>query len=66
MATQGCIFGRFEVTLRGDRLAAVARGEPIDRSRHQPAVEIKGATFTELAVVLDRDGRWRAQCVVDV
>ena len=33
---------------------------------HKPAVEVKGATFTELAVRQDPDGRWRAQCIVDV
>jgi len=34
--------------------------------RHAPAVEVKGATFTELAVSEDRPGLWRAQCVIDV
>jgi tRNA nucleotidyltransferase (CCA-adding enzyme) len=29
-------------------------------------VEIKGATFTELKVGQDEQGRWLAQCVVDV
>ena len=41
------------------------QGEPIDLERHHPAVEIKGATYTELAV-LRKDGHWTAQCVVDV
>ena len=36
-------------------------------SRHQPAVEVKGATYTALPRRADRDdGIWLAQCVVDV
>ena len=66
MAVDGVLFGRFEVKIEQDRLTAVAFGEPIDPVRHAPAVEVKGATFTELEVERDPDGRWRAQCVVDV
>lgn len=66
MATRNMLFGRFEVEIEGVRLRGVAYGETIDRARHKPAVEVKGATLTELAVAHDRDGRWRAQCVVDV
>ena len=40
--------------------------EMIDVCRHQPAVEIKGATMTEFKVTQDGDGRWIAQCIVDV
>lgn len=65
MATRKMLFNRFEVLLAGDDLRALAWGEPIDRERHHPAVEIKGATYTELAVFQDR-GLWTAQCVVDV
>ena len=43
----------------------LAWGEPIDVEKHQPAVEIKGATYTELAVY-EQDGQFVAQCVVDV
>ncbi len=66
MATRHMLFGRFEVTLDGNRLEARAWGEPVDRARHQPAVEIKGATLTELKVYRREDGQWVAQCVVDV
>ncbi len=66
MATRDMLFGRFEVRIDGLRLQATARGEPVDRERHQPAVEIKGATLTELKVVQREDGKWVAQCVVDV
>ena len=66
MATRGMIFGAFKVSIDGLRLNGVATGEPVSAARHSPAVEIKGATLTELAVAEDRPGVWRAQCVVDV
>ena len=66
MAERRMIFGAFEVEIDGERLRWRALGEPVSRARHAPAVEPKGATFTELAVVEDRPGQWRAQCIVDV
>ena len=65
MAVEGLIFGRFDVSIEGDRLTARAFGEPILAARHAPAVEVKGATLTELRVACE-NGRWVAQCVVDV
>jgi SHS2 domain-containing protein len=66
MATRGLLFGAFEVSIEGTRLVGVARGEKVDRARHAPAVEVKGATLTDLAVVERRPGCWLAQCIVDV
>jgi SHS2 domain-containing protein len=66
MAARRMISSTFEVSLAGDRLTGRAFGEKISRERHAPAVEVKGATFTELAVREDRPGLWRAQCVIDV
>lgn len=65
MATRRMLFSRFEVRLDGGRLQATAWGEKVDVARHQPAVEIKGATYTEL-ILEPRDGGWMGQCVVDV
>jgi SHS2 domain-containing protein len=65
MAVEGLIFGRYDVRIEGDRLTARAFGEPVDRSRHAPTVEVKGATLTELKVTR-KNGRWLARCVVDV
>lgn len=66
MATRHMLFGRFEVALSDDgRLSALAWGEPVDLPRHQPTVEVKGATYTELAVQR-QGGDWVARCVVDV
>jgi beta-phosphoglucomutase family hydrolase len=66
MATDGLVFGAFEVTISGTHLDGSARGEPIDVARHEPAVEVKGATLTALEVAQQPDGSWRAQCIVDV
>lgn len=66
MATRRMLFGRYEVRISGNRLHGRAWGEPADVSRHQPAVEVKGATYTELKVSELEDGTWVAQCVVDV
>ena len=66
MAVSGLLFGRFQVSIHDGHLSAKAFGEPIDSLKHQPAVEIKGATFTELRVCKQDDGSWLAQCVVDV
>jgi SHS2 domain-containing protein len=66
MSAERRLFGSFAVDISGDALDAVARGEAVDVERHAPAVEVKGATMTELAVRRDDDGRWRAQCVLDV
>lgn len=66
MATRAMIFGRFRVHIDGWHLKGEAFGEPLDKARHQPAVEIKGATLTALKVARTGDGNWVAQCVVDV
>jgi SHS2 domain-containing protein len=66
MATRKMLFARFEVHFDGHSLDAKAWGEKVDIARHEPAVEVKGATYTELAVRQDPAGHWIAQCVVDV
>jgi protein archease len=66
MATRRLLFSRFEVHIDGHRLHAQAWGEPIDVTRHQPAVEVKGATLTCIRVGQEAGGDWVAQCVVDV
>jgi tRNA nucleotidyltransferase (CCA-adding enzyme) len=66
MATRHMLFGRFDVSIESGGLRAVAWGEPVDRRRHRPAVEVKGATYTALHVGRQPDGTWLAQCIVDV
>ena len=66
MSTRNMLFSRFEVHVEGQKLRGKAWGEKVDVRRHQPAVEVKGATYTALKVSRDRAGVWSAQCVVDV
>ena len=66
MACDHMVFGRFNVTITDHHLKAMARGEPVDRIKHEPAVEIKGATYTALSVRKIEGNGWVAQCVVDV
>ena len=66
MATRRMLFSGFEVTLDGHQLSGTLSGESVDRARHRPVVEVKGATYTALSFDKDADGRWHAECVVDV
>jgi SHS2 domain-containing protein len=65
MATRKMLFSRFAVRIEGTTLSGEAWGEPIERTRHCPAVEIKGATYTGLRVACE-SGSWIAQTVLDV
>jgi tRNA nucleotidyltransferase (CCA-adding enzyme) len=65
MAVRTMLFGDFAVEIEGKELRGTAYGEPVDLDRHEPAVEVKGATLTALQVAASADG-WRVQCVVDV
>ena len=66
MATRRMLFSAFLVTIEDSHLQATAWGEPVDPARHEPAVEVKGATYTALRVEQLEDGHWLVQCVVDV
>ena len=66
MATRNMLFSRFKVDINGATLQATAWGERVDVTRHQPAVEIKGATYTALRVGQNQQGQWVAETVIDV
>ncbi len=59
------VFSKFEVKIKDTSLTGIAWGEPLDRVRHETHVEVKGATYHMLSVK-EEDGRYWAQCVVDV
>ncbi len=65
MAVRKMLFSRFEVQIENNLLTGQAWGEPVDVAKHQPTVEIKGATYTELKVIR-HDDQWLVQCVLDV
>ncbi|HXY53977.1 MAG TPA: archease [Nitrospirota bacterium] len=59
------IFSKFDVNIEGTMLTGAAWGETLDRDRHEPRVEVKGATYYLLSVK-EENGAYTAQCVVDV
>lgn len=66
IATRKLLFGRFQVKIENNNLTGSAWGEPIDVEKHEPAVEVKGATQTHLRVAQRPNGAWVAECVIDV
>lgn len=66
MATRNMLFGKYQVSVNNGSLLGQAWGEKIDILKHQPVVEVKGATYTSLEVEQCDDGTWKAQCVIDV
>ena len=65
MSPRRVLFARYEVKVDGALLRARAFGEPVEVGRHQPAVEVKGATWPGMRVARE-GGAWVAECVVDV
>jgi SHS2 domain-containing protein len=66
MGTRAMLFSRFEVEAVEGGIRARAWGEPVDIARHEPAVEVKAATYADLKVEQNPDGNWIAQGIVDV
>ena len=66
MSAHRMIFSKFKVAISDGHLHGRAWGEVAVPGRHYPAVEVKGATLTELKVFQSANGLWTAQCVVDV
>jgi tRNA nucleotidyltransferase (CCA-adding enzyme) len=65
MAVRQMLFREFSVSITDGLLQAEVSGETVDREKHHPAVEVKGATYTALALE-QTDAGWTVQCVVDV
>ena len=55
----------FHVHLVASELTATARGEPIDPTRHEIAVEVKAITWCGLKIEHHPNG-WLAEVVVDI
>jgi len=66
MDTRRMLFSRFEIETIEGGIKARAWGEPVDVARHEPAVEVKAATYADLKAERQSDGTWVAQCIVDV
>ena len=65
MDTKKMLFSKFKVSINAGHLKAEIKGETMNKEKHDLAVEVKGGTMTELKVV-EQEGHWIAQCVVDV
>ena len=63
--TEHVLFSEFEVTLHADGLEALARGEPIDRMRHQLGHEVKAITYHALKIEVTENG-YLAEVIVDI
>lgn len=57
--------GQFEVRITEQGLHALARGERLDPSRHEPAHEVKAITYHDLKVERTENG-WLAEVIVDI
>ncbi len=66
MDTRRMLFSRFEIEAIEGGIKARAWGEPVEVARHEPAVEVKAATYADLKAERQSDGTWIAQCIVDV
>jgi SHS2 domain-containing protein len=66
ISTEAMLFSQVDVKIKGSKLEARLLGEAINPERHDPAVEVKGASFNGLVVRQDEKGLWIARCVVDV
>jgi SHS2 domain-containing protein len=66
MATRDMLFSRFDVQPIPGGVTATVWGEKVNRGKHDPAVEVKAATYGDLKIVRDAEGNWIAQCIVDV
>jgi SHS2 domain-containing protein len=63
--TERLAFSQFDVQMTDDGLAAMARGEPLDPTRHHLTHEIKAITYHGLRVEQTDDG-WLAEVIVDI
>jgi SHS2 domain-containing protein len=63
--SQHLVFSRFEVHVGEAGLTALARGEPLDPSRHQLLHEVKAITYHGLTLEKTGEG-WLAEVIVDI
>ncbi|HTM54392.1 MAG TPA: archease [Pirellulales bacterium] len=63
--TRHLLLGEFDVQLSESHLTAIARGEPVDRQRHELEHEVKAITYHGLKVEQTSHG-WLAEVIVDI
>ena len=65
MSTRKMFFSKFQVEIHDGQLTGYAWGEKLDLKKHEPVVEIKGISYSNLKVTQE-NGKWIAQCIVDI
>jgi SHS2 domain-containing protein len=63
--TEYIVLKEFKVEVKGTRLQATARGEPLDTERHEVHLNIKAVTYHALRVEQTDDG-WVAEVILDI
>jgi len=53
---EGLVFREAEIRISGNRLTAVLDGEHFDKSRHALGTEVKGISYSGLAITHDANG----------
>jgi tRNA nucleotidyltransferase (CCA-adding enzyme) len=66
IGSKNMLFSKFEMKLDDNKIKAKVWGEKINPQKHNPVVEVKAATYTDLKVKQSENGLWIAQCIVDV
>jgi SHS2 domain-containing protein len=52
----GLVFSGAEIRINGNHLVAILDGEPFDRRRHALGTEVKGISYSGLAITHDANG----------
>lgn len=53
---EGLVFADADIRIDGYRISAVLNGEPFDRCRHAAGTEVKGISYSGLAITRDANG----------
>ena len=70
--TKKMVYSKFRAKIRdlgegkGLELEGVVFGEKFDAARHAPKTDAKAATYSQLLAEKRADGKWVAQCIIDV
>ncbi|MEK6958901.1 MAG: archease [archaeon] len=70
--TKKMVYSKFRLKIteltegKGYALEGVVFGEKFDSKKHAPKTDAKAATYSQLLVEKQQDGKWVAQCIIDV
>jgi SHS2 domain-containing protein len=65
--TKKMLFSKFIVEISGNySLYCKAIGEPIDRDKHQPKIDVKAATYHKLKIEINDSGYYKVRVILDL